>query len=73
MLACVDDDGTVTGDLDEAVAATVRGTLRFVRRQRRWFRRDPRIRWLDGADRAALDHVLRYVGRWSEPLDPYAR
>jgi tRNA dimethylallyltransferase len=28
---------------------TIRQTLRFVRRQRRWFRRDPRIRWVDGA------------------------
>ena len=28
---------------------TVRATRRFVRRQRSWFRRDPRIVWLDGA------------------------
>lgn len=61
VLACVDDHGTVTGDLEEAVAATIRGTLRFVRRQRRWFRRDPRIRWLDAADPAALDHALGHV------------
>jgi len=33
----------------EAFEATVRGTARFVRRQRSWFRRDPRIRWLDAA------------------------
>ena len=31
----------VVGDLDEAVAETVRATRRFVRRQRSWFRRDP--------------------------------
>ncbi len=61
VLACVDDDGAVTGDLDEAVAQTIRGTLRFVRRQRRWFRRDPRIRWLDATDPSALDHALGYV------------
>jgi tRNA dimethylallyltransferase len=50
VLAAIDDDGTVTGDLDEAVEITVRQTKRFVRRQRRWFRRDPRITWLDAAD-----------------------
>ena len=37
------------GTLDEpaAVEATKAATRRFVRRQRSWFRRDPRIRWLD--------------------------
>ena len=33
----------------EAAAETVRATRRFVRRQRSWFRRDPRVHWLDGA------------------------
>ena len=33
--------------LDEALAEAVRRTCRFARRQERWFRRDPRIRWLD--------------------------
>ena len=33
----------------EARVATVQATRRFVRRQRSWFRRDPRVRWLDGA------------------------
>jgi tRNA dimethylallyltransferase len=37
-------------DEDEARADTIRATRRFVRRQRSWFRRDPRITWLDGAD-----------------------
>ena len=31
----------------EAHAETIRATRRFVRRQRSWFRRDARIRWLD--------------------------
>jgi tRNA dimethylallyltransferase len=37
------------GALDEprAVEATKVATRRFVRRQRAWFRRDPRISWLD--------------------------
>jgi tRNA dimethylallyltransferase len=40
-------DGTYTEE--EAYAETVRATRRFVRRQRSWFRRDPRVRWLDAA------------------------
>jgi tRNA dimethylallyltransferase len=31
---------------DEARAQTVQATRRFARRQRSWFRRDPRVRWL---------------------------
>jgi tRNA dimethylallyltransferase len=33
--------------LDEAVDLAVTRTRRFARRQERWFRRDPRIRWVD--------------------------
>ncbi len=33
--------------LDEAVREAVRRTRAFARRQRAWFRRDPRIEWLD--------------------------
>ena len=36
-------DGTIS--LDEAVDTAVRRTRRFARRQERWFRRDPRVRW----------------------------
>jgi tRNA dimethylallyltransferase len=39
-------DGTET----QAAADTVQATRRFVRRQRSWFRRDPRVHWLDAAD-----------------------
>jgi tRNA dimethylallyltransferase len=40
----------LAGELTEpqAHAETVRATRRFVRRQRSWFRRDPRVYWLDG-------------------------
>ncbi|MER6115152.1 tRNA (adenosine(37)-N6)-dimethylallyltransferase MiaA [Streptomyces sp. NPDC001743] len=34
---------------DEARAETVRATKRFARRQDSWFRRDPRVEWLNGA------------------------
>jgi tRNA dimethylallyltransferase len=37
--------GRVT--LDEAVSAIVTRTRQFAVRQERWFRRDPRIRWID--------------------------
>lgn len=50
VLQIVDDEGAVHGDLAEAIELTVRGTLRFVRRQRSWFRRDPRLIWLDSSD-----------------------
>lgn len=41
--------------LDEAIADAVRRTCRFARRQQRWFRRDPRIRWIDApADTAEV-------------------
>lgn len=52
----------------EAIAAarerTFIGTRRYVRRQRSWFRRDPRIDWLDGAATDNADGVverLRHV------------
>jgi tRNA dimethylallyltransferase len=38
-------DGLVS--LDDAVVAIVTRTRRFATRQERWFRRDPRIRWID--------------------------
>jgi len=44
-------DGLLT--VDEARAETARATRRFVRRQRSWFRRDPRIRWLPASDNPA--------------------
>lgn len=59
LLDCLDDAGEVVGDLDEAVEITVRATRRFVRRQRSWFRRDPRVRWLDAARPDLLDAALR--------------
>ena len=33
----------------EMVERTITGTRRYVRRQRSWFRRDPRTVWLDAA------------------------
>jgi len=61
LLAVLADDGEVIGDLDEAVAITVRATRRFVRRQRSWFRRDPRVHWLDGAAADLIEQALTLV------------
>ncbi|MFG1794669.1 tRNA (adenosine(37)-N6)-dimethylallyltransferase MiaA [Nocardia sp. NPDC049149] len=36
-------------DFEHARERTLIGTRRYVRRQRSWFRRDPRVRWVDGA------------------------
>ncbi len=58
LLGCLDDAGHVVGDVPAAVEATVRVTRRFVRRQRSWFRRDPRVRWFDAAADGLLDRVL---------------
>jgi len=58
LLAVLDDAGAVVGDLDDAVEQTIRATRRFVRRQRSWFRRDPRVHWLDGADDGLIEAAL---------------
>lgn len=50
------------GTEDEAIAATKVATRRFVRRQRAWFRRDPRIHWLDTGDPLAQALAL-----WAAP------
>jgi tRNA dimethylallyltransferase len=58
--ALAEIDGTLTEA--DAKADTVRGTRRFVRRQRTWFRRDPRITWLDGASPTLLADALATLG-----------
>ncbi|WP_328397397.1 tRNA (adenosine(37)-N6)-dimethylallyltransferase MiaA [Nocardia sp. NBC_00416] len=52
-------------DLDEARERTFIGTRRYVRRQRSWFRRDPRVRWVDGADPAAAETALSLLADWA--------
>jgi tRNA dimethylallyltransferase len=55
-------DGQCT--LDQAREETVKATRRFARRQESWFRRDPRVRWLDAAvPGEALAQARRYI--WS--------
>jgi tRNA dimethylallyltransferase len=54
-------DGECT--LDEARDQTLQATRRFARRQESWFRRDPRVRWLDAGQPAdaLLAEALRLV------------
>jgi tRNA dimethylallyltransferase len=46
--------------LEDAIEVTAQSTRRFVRRQRSWFRRDPRIHWLE-AGHDPFDAALRLV------------
>jgi tRNA dimethylallyltransferase len=52
-------DGLVS--LDEAVATVVQRTRQFAVRQERWFRRDPRIQWVDIHDDPVAE-VLPVIG-----------
>jgi len=46
--------------LEDAIAQAVTRTRRFARRQERWFRRDPRLTWVDGGQNAlaSIDALL---------------
>jgi tRNA dimethylallyltransferase len=52
--------------LDDAVAEAKRRTRAFARRQWAWFRRDPRISWLDPAG----DLVAQLLARWDASATP---
>jgi tRNA dimethylallyltransferase len=50
--------------LEQAVAAAVSRTREFARRQRAWFRRDPRITWL-GSSGNPVELLPALLGDWS--------
>ncbi|MFY1669308.1 tRNA (adenosine(37)-N6)-dimethylallyltransferase MiaA [Plantactinospora sp. WMMB334] len=52
----------------QARADTVQATRRFVRRQRAWFRRDPRIHWLDAARNDLVEAALALLTAAGNPL-----
>lgn len=54
------DAGGGDAELDQARELTFVGTRRYVRRQRSWFRRDHRIRWLDAASGGLAEAVLTH-------------
>ena len=62
LLAHLDGGST----LDEAVDTAIRRTVAFARRQRVWFRRDPRITWF-GTDAEPVAVVPALLRHWSPP------
>jgi len=42
---------------EEAIALIIARTKRFARRQKAWFRRDPRVQWMDALDEDLVDHL----------------
>jgi len=60
LLAAVEGNTTV----GEAVEQAVRRTRQFARRQRAWFRRDPRITWLGAAEKP-LAVLPALLGDWA--------
>jgi tRNA dimethylallyltransferase len=61
-------DGELT--LDQAREETIKATRRFARRQESWFRRDPRVRWLDASQPAPslLAEALRVTRSAGAPV-----
>jgi tRNA dimethylallyltransferase len=53
-------DGEITEE--DAKEQTVTATRRFARRQDGWFRKDPRVTWVDWDDPARLERALAAVG-----------
>jgi tRNA dimethylallyltransferase len=50
--------------LEEAALAALRRTRQFARRQRMWWRRDPRVRW-SGAAENPLEVLPALLGNWA--------
>ncbi|MGW5382944.1 tRNA (adenosine(37)-N6)-dimethylallyltransferase MiaA [Nocardia sp. NPDC003963] len=57
-------------DLAQAQERTFIGTRRYVRRQRSWFRRDRRVRWVDGADPSSAETALSLLADSGVPDSP---
>jgi tRNA dimethylallyltransferase len=55
--------------VEDARVETVRATRRFVRRQRSWFRRDPRVRWLDAGATGPAELVAAALSAAGRTLD----
>jgi tRNA dimethylallyltransferase len=47
--------------LDEAIESTQLATRQYAKRQMTWFRRDPRIVWLDGFGEEVAERALEMV------------
>jgi len=55
--------------LEDAASEAVRRTRQFARRQRMWWRRDPRVRWF-GAAENPLEILPALLGDWSNDRGP---
>ena len=53
--------------LDRAIEMTARRTRQYAKRQLTWFRRDPRVTWLDAGDRPAEDLVEEALRVFDSP------
>jgi tRNA dimethylallyltransferase len=67
MLRYLDGDCT----LDEAREETAKATRRFARRQESWFRRDPRVHWLDASADRLLAEALDAIAASRPPGSGY--
>jgi tRNA dimethylallyltransferase len=59
LLRCLDGEWAP----DQARLETISATRRFARRQESWFRRDPRIRWLDASEANLLARALELIAQ----------
>ncbi len=59
--------------LEDARAATVAATRRFARRQMQWWRRDPRITWLDPRTDDLAGQALGLIRRFATDTDTGTR
>ena len=59
--------------VEEARAATVAATRRFARRQMQWWRRDPRISWLDPRTDDLAGQALGLIRRFAADTEPGTR
>ena len=67
MPRCCDAlDGRIT--LEQAKEQTAQATRRLIRRQESWFRRDPRIHWLDPTAPDLVERALAAVDRGSRGM-----
>jgi tRNA dimethylallyltransferase len=62
MLRYLDGEWT----LDQARDETIKATRRFARRQESWFRRDPRVRWLDATSGTLLADASAMITEGSQ-------
>ena len=54
-------------NLEDARENTVVATRRFTKRQRTWFRADPRVHWLDAAEPGGVDTLVRAASQMIRP------